>query len=40
MAMPKGVAPVGSAVGDDVSSVRDPPLTANPLIDAIAASTT
>jgi hypothetical protein len=40
MAMPKGVAPVGSAVGDDVNSVREPPLTAKPLTDAIAASTT
>lgn len=38
--MPKGVAPVGGVVGDEASSVREPPLTANPLTDAIAASTT
>jgi hypothetical protein len=40
MAMPKGVAPIGSVVGDDASSIREPPLTAKPLTDAIAASTT
>jgi hypothetical protein len=40
MAMPKGLAPVGSDGGDDASSIREPPLTAKPLTDAIAASTT
>lgn len=39
IAIPKGVAP-GSPVGDAASSVSEPPVTANPLTDAIAASTT
>ena len=30
MTMPKGVAPVGSVVGDDATSVSEPPLTAKP----------
>ena len=40
IAIPKGVAPVGSAVGDDDSSESEPPFTANPLTEAMAASTT
>lgn len=40
IAIPKGVAPAGSPVGDAASSVSEPPVTANPLTDAIAASTT
>src|SRR2546430_7388740 len=38
--MPTGCAPDGSAVGDDASSVRFPPLTANALTLAAPVSTT
>ena len=38
--IPNGVAPAGSAAGEDVSSVRRPPSTLKPLTASMAASTT
>src|SRR5256885_8979883 len=40
IATPNGVAPAGKAACDELSFLREPPLTANPLTDAIPASTT